>query len=156
MEISSRPCISQTVRARDLKISDNIVHTSRVTSHLSCVTCHMSHVKLFIKLYDKNNLDLLARPSTWSLKICHISTACSANNRVVWPYHQEGCGPDSKQKDPWSARRANCSHQRQARLHTVGFGLAEGKGPTASLCADLAKGQVACAVPKLRRIGSKS
>ena len=52
------------------------------------------------------------------------------------------------EKDSRSARRADRSRQRQARLHTVGFVWPGAKGPTASLCANLAEGQLACAVPK--------
>ena len=36
-------------------------------------------------------------------------------------------GPDSIEKDFWVARRADCSRQWQARLHTIGFEQAEGQ-----------------------------
>ena len=52
---------------------------------------------------------------------CRTTQSC-----IIGPYHQ-GCGPDSIEKDSRSARRADRSRQRQARLHTVGFGLAEGQ-----------------------------
>ena len=53
---------------------------------------------------------------------------------IIGSYHK-GYGLDSKEKDSWSAR------QRQARLHTVGLVWPRAKGLTASLCAELAKGQ---------------
>ena len=52
---------------------------------------------------------------------CRTTRSC-----IIGPYHQ-GCGPDSIEKDSRSARRADRSCQRQVRLHTVGFGLAEGQ-----------------------------
>ena len=54
---------------------------------------------------------------------CRTTRSC-----INGPYHQ-GCGPDSIEKDSWLARRADRSRQRQARLHTVRFGLAEGRRP---------------------------
>ena len=45
-------------------------------------------------------------------------------------------GPDFIGKDSWSARRADRSRQRQARLHTVGLWWPRAGGPTASLCAE--------------------
>ena len=39
-------------------------------------------------------------------------------------------GPDSIEKDSWSTCRADCSSQRQARLHTVGFGRRPNSQPT--------------------------
>ena len=48
-------------------------------------------------------------------------------------------GPDSIKKDSRSARRADCSRQPQARLHTVGFGLARARRPIGSLCAEWPK-----------------
>ena len=53
-------------------------------------------------------------------------------------------GPDSIEKDSQSARRADCSRQRQARLHTVGFGLARAGGPIASLLAEWPKASLLC------------
>ena len=52
--------------------------------------------------------------------------------------------PDSIEKDSKSARRADCSRQRQARLHTVGFGLARAGGPIASLRAEWPKASLLC------------
>ena len=42
--------ISQTIRARDMKLSHNVHHLSRVTCHMSPVTCQMSHVIFFCKI----------------------------------------------------------------------------------------------------------
>ena len=62
---------------------------------------------------------------------------------IIVPYHQ-GCGPDSIEKDSQLARRADCSRQQQARLHTVGFGLARAGGPIASLRAEWLKASLLC------------
>ena len=65
------------------------------------------------------------------------------DNSELWPFYQRcrttrrcrhkallsSSRPDSIKKDSWSACRADCSRQRQARLHTVGFSLAEGRRP---------------------------
>ena len=45
--------------------------------------------------------------------------------------------PDSIKKDSQSARRADRSRQRQARLHTVGLSWPRARGPMASLRASL-------------------
>ena len=55
---------------------------------------------------------------------CRTTRSC-----IIGPYHQ-GCGPNLIEKDSQSARRANRSRQRQARLHTVEFGA---EWPKASL-----------------------
>ena len=60
-----------------------------------------------------------------------------------------------KKKTPLACR-ADCSRQGEARLHTLGLWWSRAKGSTASLCADLGEGQLACAVPKPGRMGSKS
>ena len=52
--------------------------------------------------------------------------------------------PDSIGKDSRLARRANRSRQRQARLHTVGFGLARAGGLIASLRAEWPKASLLC------------
>ena len=39
---------------------------------------------------------------------------------------------------------ADCSRQRQARLHTIGFGLARAGGPIASLRAEWLKASLFC------------
>ena len=49
----------------------------------------------------------------------HIVHSCrTTRSCIIGPYHQ-GCLPDSIEKDSWSARRADCSRQRLARLHTT-------------------------------------
>ena len=52
--------------------------------------------------------------------------------------------PDSIKKDSRSASRADCSRQRQAKLHTVGFGLARAGGPIASLRGEWLKASLLC------------
>ena len=54
MEISSINCLSQTVRARERKVQENVHHPPCATfhalhfiCHMSCVTCHMSYVIFF-------------------------------------------------------------------------------------------------------------
>ena len=49
-------------------------------------------------------------------------------------------GPNPLEKDSWSARRADRSCKRQARLHTVKFGLAEGRGPDCQPTCGVATG----------------
>ena len=73
---------------------------------------------------------------------CRTTRSC-----IIGPYHQ-GCGPDSIEKDSRSARRAGRSRQRQARLHTVGFGLAEGQPTLRS-----GRRPAYSAVPKSRELG---
>ena len=43
-EISSKLCVSQTVKARKLKFWGNVHYPLCVMCHMSCVTCHVSHV----------------------------------------------------------------------------------------------------------------
>ena len=66
---------------------------------------------------------------------CRTTQSC-----ITGPYLQ-GCGPDSIEKDSQSARRADRSRQRQARLHTVGFALAEGRRPNGQPRCGVAQGQ---------------
>ena len=73
---------------------------------------------------------ILDRSFFWQKSSCRKTRRC-----IIGPYHQR-CGPDSIEKDSWSARRANCSRQRRARLHTVGFGLAE-RQPICWVCRRL-------------------
>ena len=53
--------------------------------------------------------------------------------RTIWSCQHKALisssRPDSIKKDSRLARRADCSRQRQARLHTVRFGLAKGRRP---------------------------
>ena len=56
-------------------------------------------------------------------------------------------GPDSREKDSRMAFRADCSHQRQARQHTVGFGLAEGQRPDGQPMCGVAEGQATLRYP---------
>ena len=51
-------------------------------------------------------------------------------------------GLDFIKKDSWSPRRANPRGQQQARLHTVGFGLAKGRRPDGQPMCGVAKIQV--------------
>ena len=58
MDISSRHCQSQTVRARELKFWENVHPPPLVTCHMSQVTCHMlnitfhiSYISLFFFLF---------------------------------------------------------------------------------------------------------
>ena len=44
VEISSIHCLSQFVRARELKFLENVYHPVCVMCHMSRVICHMSHV----------------------------------------------------------------------------------------------------------------
>ena len=74
------------------------------------------HYKYFISYKKKQN-----KMKYLLQQRCRTTRSC-----IIGPYHQ-GCGPDSIEKDSRSARRADRSRQRQARLHTVGFGLAEGQ-----------------------------
>ena len=56
-------------------------------------------------------------------------------------------GPDSIKKDSQSPRRVDRSRQRQARLHTVGFGLAEGRRPDGQPTWGVAEGQLTLRYP---------
>ena len=52
VEISSKHCLSLTVRARELKFGDNVHRPLHVTCHASHVMCNMSHVTFFhIKIF---------------------------------------------------------------------------------------------------------
>ena len=65
--------------------------------------------------------------------------------RTIWScWHKallSSSGPDSIEKDSWLACRADCSRQWQARLHTVGFGLAEGQSPYCKPMCGVAEGR---------------
>ena len=76
VQISSIHCQSQTGRARELKFRENVHFTlcvscllSRVTSHLSSVTCHMSF--LFIKENKNKKMYILEKKRTkwWSQSV---------------------------------------------------------------------------------------
>ena len=47
VKISSKYLHSQTIRAKELKFLEKVHQPLPVTYHVSCVTCHMSHVTLF-------------------------------------------------------------------------------------------------------------
>ena len=62
-------------------------------------------------------------------------------------------GPDSIKKDSRSAHRADHCRQRQARLHTVGFGLAEGRRPNGQPTCSDGQRPAYSAVPKSQELG---
>ena len=92
-------------RANNLKpqymSTSTVVDYSRIMGvFLFCFSVYMfmwSCVSVFVGVeldemdikYDKNNSAFMPAPFTWSLNICHIKTAGSANNSrhygVVWP-----------------------------------------------------------------------
>ena len=46
LKISSKHCLSETVRARELTFIANVDLPPRITCHISLVTCHLSHADL--------------------------------------------------------------------------------------------------------------
>ena len=71
------------------------------------------------------------------------STVGQLGDVGIRPYYQAG-RLDSIKKDSRSARRVDRSRQRQARLHTVGFGLARAGGPIVSLRVEWPKASLLC------------
>ena len=52
-QISSKHCLSQTVRSRELNFWENDPPTLCVMCHILCVTCHLSHDTIF-SIFTKN------------------------------------------------------------------------------------------------------
>ena len=50
-KMSSKHCLSQTVRAREPEFWENVHPLPRVTCHMSRVTCHLSPKMLFLKSF---------------------------------------------------------------------------------------------------------
>ena len=73
---------------------------------------------------------------------CRITRSCPQKALL------SSSGPDFIEKDSRSALMANCSHQPQARLQTIGLWWPRARGLTASLRAEFSRRPAYSAVPK--------
>ena len=95
----------------------------------------------------------LASPGSANYKMIYVlQQRCRTTRSCRHKALLSSSGPDSIKKYSWSAHRADRSRQRQARLHTVGFGLARAGGLIASLCAEWPKASLFCSRGKLTKI----
>ena len=75
--ISSIRCLSQTIKARELKFLENVsppafvtCHATRVMCQISCVTCHLSYVTIFFLFFLFNFFFvILFWTKWWSLSV---------------------------------------------------------------------------------------
>ena len=87
VKISSKHRISQTVKARELKLWENVHHPSHVTYHDSCLAWHVSHVTWHHYFQTVRASDLKFEDNVHHLLCvrCHMSPVMCHMSRVPCP-----------------------------------------------------------------------